>query len=279
MLARNAVRWERAHGSMPPRTLLTRDLRSATAQLRTVCGAVWQFADHLLAAPGAALEAWQILDLKTLKARLRAFDAGAIRVGESWQRRVSDVSGQSSTPGEAAFLDLRAALDQVTSVEGRLLRPAELVQNPRIAARWLDAMDELVWAADRVARNQQYAVAGLILDGRLFVPRRDVAKLNLIYLRRPGGGSRPLQAHWVRTNLANCFDDLTDALAWSAGHLTAASDVARRLAGTSHQSRPGGEEHTRIPAPYIEAPSRPRRTIFSETGITDPGQVPEELDR
>jgi hypothetical protein len=247
--------------------------------LRTVCGAVWQLADNLLAAPVAALESRQLLDLTTLKARLRAFEAGAIRVGACWQRRVSDVSGQSSTPGEIAFLDLRAALDEVMRPDSRSLPLAELVQNRRIAAGLLDAMDELVWAADRVARSQQDAVAGLILEGRLFVPRRDVAKLNLIYLRRPGGGSRPLQAHWVRTNLANCFDDLTDALAWSADHLAAASDVARRLAGTSHQSRPGGEEHTRIPAPYIEASSRSRRAGSPDTGIADPGQVLEELDR
>lgn len=46
LLARSAARWERAHGSIAPLTLLTRDLRSTTAQLRTVCGytGTWQMA-------------------------------------------------------------------------------------------------------------------------------------------------------------------------------------------------------------------------------------------
>jgi hypothetical protein len=279
MLARNAARWERAHASIPPLTLLTRDLRSTTAQLRTVCGHVWHLADHLLAAPSAELDAGQQLDLRTLKAGMRAVDAGANRVAQSWRRRVSDLSGQSNTPGEVAFLDLRAALDRVMRRDGRLIRPGELAPNRRVAAGLLDAMDELVWSADQVAGKQQHAVAGLILEGRLFVPRLDVAKVNLIYLRRPGGGSRPLQSRWVRTNLANCFDELTQALAWSADHLTVAVDVARRLAGTSHQSRPAGEEHTRIPAPYLDVPNRRRRIVPSSTGIADPGQEPMELDR
>jgi hypothetical protein len=105
-------------------------------------------------------------------------------------------------------------------------------------------------------------------------------KLDLSYLRRPTGGSRPLQARWVRTNFANCFDELTQALAWSADHLTVAVDVTRRLAGTSQQTaRPAGEEHTRMPAPYLDVPNRPRRTVPTSTGIADPGQEAMELDR
>lgn len=57
LLSRYAARWERAHQSMPPRTMLTRDLRSTTAQLRTVCGHVWHLADQTLAAPSADLVA------------------------------------------------------------------------------------------------------------------------------------------------------------------------------------------------------------------------------
>jgi hypothetical protein len=279
-LARHAARWERAHASTPPLTLLTRDLRSTTAQLRTVCGHVWHLADHLLAAPAARMDAWQQLDLKTLKAGMRAVEAGALTVAASWRRRVSDLSGQSYTPGEVAFLDLRAALDRVVRSGGCLLSPGELAPNRRVAVGLLDAMDELVWSADQVARRQQNAVSALILEGRLFVPRHDVARLDLSYLRRPTGGSRPLQARWVRTNFANCFEELTQALAWSADHLTVAVDVTRRLAGTSHQTvRPAGEEHTRMPAPYLDVPNRSRRVAPSSTGIADPGQEAMELDR
>ncbi|GAB2679261.1 hypothetical protein [Kribbella swartbergensis] len=278
-LVHHSARWERAHASVPPLTLLTRDLRSTTAQLRTVCRHVWRFADHLLAAPQAELDARQRLDLMTLKAGLRAFEAGAVRAAECWRRRLSDLRGQSSSPGEVAFLDLRAALDQVVRSDGRLLSPAELVPNGRAAAALLDAMDELLWSADQVARNQKHAVAGLILEGRLFVPRREVARANLTYLRRPSGGSRPLQARWVRTNLANCFDELTDGMTWSVDHLAVAADVARRLAGTSHQSRPAGEERMRAPAPYLDVPNKPRRTKPYGTGIANPGPEPAELER
>jgi hypothetical protein len=280
LLAQSAARWERAHESVAPLTLLTRDLRSTTAQLRTVCGYTWHLADRLLsAAPAVQLDARLQVDLRTLKAGLRTFDAGAMRVAQSWQRRVSDVSGQSSIPGEVAFLDLSGALNRVIRRDGLLLQSQELVPSRRAAAGLLDAIDELVCSADRVCRLQQHAVAGLILEGRLFVPRRELARLYPVYLRRPGAGSRSPQSRWVRTNLPSCFDGLTDALAWSADHLTVASDVARRMAGTSYQSRPYGEERTRMPPPYLEVPNRPRRTIPRSTGFVNPGQEPVGLDR
>jgi hypothetical protein len=277
-IARAAARWERAHASVEPLSLLTRDLRSATAQLRTVCGHASHLAARLLSASTAGLDARQQLDLKTLKAGLRAVDAGAVQVARSWQRRVSDLNGQSNTPGEIAFLDLRAALDRVVRPEGELLWPDELAPSQLAAMRLLDAVDELIWSAEQVARRQQNAVAGLIMEGRLFVPRHEIAKLDLRYFRRPGGGSRPLQARWMPTNAPVYFEDLTQALAWSADHLTVASSVARRLAGTSRHARPTGEEHTRTPAPCLDVPNRPRRTAAS-TGIADPGQEPAELGR
>ena len=110
----------------------------------------------------------------------------------------------------------------------------------------------------------------LIRVGRLFVPRHEVAKVDLMYLRRPGGGSRPLQARWVPTSLATCFDELTDALDWSSGQLTIASEVARRLAGTSRQARPRAVRHVREAAPYLELQT-PR--------IWDPGPELAGLDR
>lgn len=188
------------------------------------------------------------------------------------------MSGQSNTPGEVAFLDLSTALNRVIRRDGQLLQAQDLVPNRRTAAELLDAIDELVCSAHRVARFQQHAVAGLILEGRLFVPRRELARRYPMYLRRPGAGSRSPQARWVRTNLPNCFDELTDALAWSADHLTVAADVARRMAGTAYQSRPYCEERTRMPPPYLEVPNKPRRSIPS-TGFANPGQESVGLDR
>jgi hypothetical protein len=280
LLARNAARWERGHESVSPLTLLTRDLRSTTAQLRTVCGYAWHLADHLIsAAPSVGLDAHIQLDLRRLKLALRAFDVGAMRVAQSWQRRVSDVSGQSNTPGEVAFLDLSTVLNRIIRRDGLLLPSKDLVPNRRVAACLLDAMDELVCSADRVARIQQRAVAGQILEGRLFVPRGELAKREPTYLRPPGAGSRSPQARWVRTNRADCFEELTNALGWSIDHLSVAAALARRLAGTSYQSRPYGEEHTRMPPLVPDVPNRPRRTVASGTGSADPGQEPAGLDR
>ncbi|MEV0283510.1 hypothetical protein AB0H36_05250 [Kribbella sp. NPDC050820] len=279
LVARCAARWERAHACVAPLTLLTRDLRSMTSQLRTVCGYSSYLVQQLLGAPAAGLDAGQQLELKTLRAGLGAVEEGAIRVAKSWQRRMSDLSGQSRTPGEAAFLDLRAALDRVVRPQGGLLQPAELVPNQRAAMGLLDAIDELVWSADQVARQQQVAVAGLIVEARLFVPRHEVARRDLRYLRRPGGGARLLQTHWVSTGLPIHFDELTEALAWSVDHLAVASSVASRLAGTSRLARPAGEEHLRVPPPYLDVPNVLRRTTPSSTPIADPGQEPAGLDR
>jgi hypothetical protein len=108
-IARTAARWERAHDAMDTLSLLTRDLRSATAQLRTACGYASHLAAHLLCAL-AGMDARQQLDLKTLAAGLRAVDAGAVQASKSWHRRVSDLNGQGNTPGEIAFLDLELHL-------------------------------------------------------------------------------------------------------------------------------------------------------------------------
>lgn len=276
LLARAAARWARAHEVLPPTSLLTRDLRSTTAQLRTVCGYAAHVVDHLLATPAADLDAGQVLDLKILKAGLRSADDGAMRVAESWRRRLSDLTGLSTTPGEIAFDELREALDSVVRRDGRLLRPAELVRSRRAAGGLLDALDELVSSTDRVATYQQSAVAGLIRTGRLFVPRHQAARVELLYLRRPGGGSRPLQSCWVRTNIPDCFDELTQALAWSVDHLAVATGIARRLTGTERQLRPTGDEHTRAPAPYM---NNLRRADVSSAWIADPGQEAVELAR
>lgn len=258
MIAPAAARWERAHASMPPEAVLTRDLRSTTAQLRTVGGYVWQVANHLLSAPTAALDAGQRLDLKVIRSELQSFGASVGRVESIWRRRVSDLSGQSDSQGEVAFLDLKGAVDRVLRDD----RARGLVSDHRTAAEFLDVADELLWCTEQVSRHQQRAVSWLIGAGRLFVPRHEAARVDICYLRRPVGGSRPLQAKWVRTDLAGCFDELRDDLADAADHLKAAAGVARRLAGTSALSRRTAERGTRTPQPYVDG------TYW----IADPGQ-------
>ncbi|TCO37622.1 hypothetical protein EV646_1239 [Kribbella antiqua] len=276
LLARCAGRWERGHQSIPPLTLLSRDLRSMTAQLRTVCGYTWHLADHLLAMTAAlGLGALLELDLRTMKVALRTFDDGAMRVARCWQRRVSDVSGRSNTAGEVAFLELVRIFDRVVRRDGALLAPSELVPTPQAAAALLDAMDELVYSADRVVRMQQQAVAGLIVEGRLFVPRHELAKRDPRYLRRPGAGSRSPQVRWVRTSRADCFDELTDALQWSVDHLSVAADLARRMAGTCHQSRPyGAARNPVMPPPFVDVRKKADRFVADSTGSGNPGQEP-----
>lgn len=73
----------------------------------------------------------------------------------------------------------------------------------------------------------------------------------------------------MRTDLAGCFDELRDDLADAADHLKAASDVARRLAGTSALSRRTAELGMRIPQPYVDGTYR----------IADPGQEFADLVR
>jgi hypothetical protein len=262
MIAPAAARWERAHASMPPAAVLTRDLRSTTAQLRTVGGYVCHLATHLWSAPASGLDARQRRDLKVIIGELRGFGASAGRVESTWRRRLSDLSGLSDSQGEVAFLDLKGAVDRITRDERGFRTARELVPDHRSAAGLLDVADELLWCTEQVSRHQQQTVSWLVGAGRLFVPRQEAARVDIFYLRRPVGGSRPLQAKWVRTDLAGCFDELRDDLADAADHLTAASNVARRLAGTSALSRRTAEPGLRIPQPYVDGTYR----------IADPGQ-------
>ncbi|TCC52141.1 hypothetical protein E0H73_40095 [Kribbella pittospori] len=277
LISWHAARWERAHDAVPARTLLTRDLRSTTAQLRTVCGHAWHLASHLRKAATADLDTCQRLDLAALMKALRAFDTGAAVVTDAWRRRVSDVGGRSNAPAEVVFLELQATLAGVVRHDRRLLSPDALVPNGRVAARLLDVVDELMWSADQVARKQQEAVAGLILHGRLFVPQREAKMLEVAYPSRRGRTGMHPRARWVRTNLPNHFEQLTDALTWSSEHLGVASEIARRLTGTSNHARPAGKRHGRIPAPYLD-PTTLRRAVAGP-GFPDPGQEPVDLVR
>ncbi|WP_405056853.1 hypothetical protein OG474_29450 [Kribbella sp. NBC_01505] len=253
MLPRHAARWERADDSVTVESLLTRDLRSTTAQIRTVCGYVWHLADHLLASDHAELGDGQRLELGVLKQAVRSAEAGALRTAESWRRRLSDLDGLAGTPSEAAFMDLRAALSRFVRPGGGLLEADSLVPDHGHAVSILQAVDEIVWSAEQVARRQQRATAALVSQGRLFVPREDINRRDLRYLNRPVN-TRPLQSRWLRTTQPELFVGLTACLAWTADHLTVASEIARRLAGTSQERRPSHGQPWRSPGPYLAIP-------------------------
>jgi hypothetical protein len=271
LLAWMAVRWERAHLDVEPHTLLTRDLRSGTSQLRTICGYAWHLTDCITSmAEEVGLDAQHQVDLARLREALRAFDTASARVTRSWQRRVSDVGGQSGMPGEVAFLDLRSAIDAVLRSEDDLLPPRELIPHRRQAMAALDALDELVDAAARVARFQQFAVDDLIRAGSLFIPRRDMSSRVLPHysrrVLRPDSGSR-----WTRTTIAMYFSELTNTLAQGAAHLSIAADLARALSGTSHHSRPLGDKYPRMVPPPLQAS---RFLVAESTGFPDQGPEP-----
>lgn len=101
MIGPAAARWERAHALMPPAAVLTRDLRSTTAQLRTVGGYVCHLATSLLSAPASGLDARERRDLKVIISELRGFGASAGRVESTWRRRLSDLSGLSDSQGRS----------------------------------------------------------------------------------------------------------------------------------------------------------------------------------
>ncbi|MFK4087514.1 hypothetical protein ACI2LF_25620 [Kribbella sp. NPDC020789] len=256
MLARYASCWERADDSVALESLLTRDLRSTTAQIRSVCGYVWHLTDGLLASSHADLESRQRLDLGVLKGSIHAAEAGALRVAESWRRRLSDLYGQTGTPSEAMFAVLKTALDGAVRPGGHVLDADVLIPDAATAGRLLEVVDELVWSAEQVTRRQQRAVAALISQGRFLVPRQDLSQLDLRYMRTPMH-SRPLQTRWLRTTQPAFFAELTGCLAWSADHLALASRAARRLASTSQERRPDPGGPVRSPAPYLELPELP----------------------
>jgi hypothetical protein len=261
MVASAAVRWERAHASIPPQTVLTRDLRSTTAQLRAVGGFLGYMVSDLLSSPSAGLDAGERQTLLSVRHELQGFAVSARGVERAWRRRLSDLSGLSDSPGEEGFLDLRSSFLHVLR-DGQGLRGAsDLVPDRRAADRVFDVVDEVLWTTAQVAEHLQGTATWLIEAGRLFVPRSEAVLVDLSYLRRPSGGSRPLQAKWVRTDLEGCFEELTTDLAGAAEHLRVASAVFRRFAGTAGMSRRVAEPVTRLPQPCT-----------NDSRMEDPGQ-------
>lgn len=269
MIAPRAARWERAQASPGPEHVLSRDLRSTTAQLRTVGGQVWHMTTHLLSSPSAGLEASDRLDLQTIRRAMRRFDSGSFLVDRLLRQRLSDLNGPTSSLGEVAFQDLKDSVDALLRDDRGLHSPRDLAPNHRSAVQLIDSVDELLWSAERVARRQLDTVNWMIGAGRLFVPRREAVHVDVSYLRRPGGGARFLQQWWVRTDRVGCFEELTVGLADAADCLKVASNVARRLAGTSSMSRRTAEPCARAAPPHIDELS----------GIADPGQELADLSR
>jgi hypothetical protein len=240
---RVAALWQAAHEATSPCGLLTRDLRSTTAQLRTVCG----YASHLGAVLGTILPGTDER-LRALEPSLRSADLAAARVGQAWRTRLSDVNGRSDGPAEATFLEMLRALQRWLRDGDRLRRPEEVVRDEHVVATIREVVDELLHAAHRVAALHQKGVAWLIDAGRLFVPRPELAKRDPEYWVRPTVWLlRYPQPSWVRTNRRACFDELSEAIADMANQLAAAAEIARGMAGSSGQTRPFGPAHVTEP--------------------------------
>ncbi|WP_329484259.1 hypothetical protein OG555_19110 [Kribbella sp. NBC_01484] len=248
-VVRLAARWQSAHEATSAVGVLTRDLRSSTAQLRTVVG----YAAHLVGVLRAA--AGQSEDLRELAHALRAADGAASRVAHAWRTRLSDLNGRSDAPAEPLFAELLVALRNWLRDGKRLREPEDVVTDEQAAALVREVVDELMRAAHRVASVQQETVTWLVMRGELFVPRAELAKRDPEYeFRSSVWRLRYPQRHWVRTNRSSCFDELTSTLAELTDQLSVAADVAQRIAGTATLRRPFGSD--RVTAPPVAKRSR-----------------------
>ncbi|WP_328522644.1 hypothetical protein [Kribbella sp. NBC_00359] len=265
-----AARWQSAHDATSPGGVLARDLRSTTAQLRTVIG----YSRHLtglLNQTATSAEA-----TRELERALRTADSTTRHVMDSLRTRVSDMGGRSDAAAEAAFIELLQELRGWVSDGKRLKDRRELLVDSRAVAVAQDVIDELMHSAVRVAELQQETVAWLIARGQLFVPKPELGKRDPEFHNRPGVWRLKYpQPSWVRTNLASCFDQLTAELAALTKQLSIAADAARNIAGTSTLRRPYGPEHFSGP-PIVHA-SRWRWTpstydaLFSDTNFDPSG--------
>jgi hypothetical protein len=250
-VVRMAVRWRSAHETTSPRGVLTRDLRSSTAQLRTVVGYATHLAGVLSATRGVGEE------LPELARALRTANGAVVQVAHTWRTRLSDLNGRSDGLAEARFTELLAALRGWLRVGDRLREPSEVVTNEQSAAVVRDVLDELVHAAHRVATVQQETVGDLVMRGELFVPRAELAKRDPEYGFRPSVWRlRYPQPHWVRTNRSACFQELTSAMADVTDQLAVAAGLAERVAGTSGLHRPVGPERVSAPPVAKKSPWR-----------------------
>ncbi|MEV4267728.1 hypothetical protein [Kribbella sp. NPDC049584] len=235
-ISRLAAAWQVAHEATSPRTMLTRDLRSTTAQLRTVAGYLTHIAGLLQTAEGGRSD-----ELGSLAENLRSVAAADARVGMAWRSRLSDVSGRSDGAAELSFVHLLSALQRWLRDGDRLKRRDEVVPDAESAGRIREVVDELAHSGHRVASHHEESVWFLIQAGWLFVPKFELAKRDPEFDARPSVWRlRYPQPAWVRTTQASCFEELTSALAEATAHFANAAAISQRLAGTSEQHRPFG---------------------------------------
>ncbi|MFI7067074.1 hypothetical protein ACIBL3_39175 [Kribbella sp. NPDC050124] len=254
-----AARWQSAHEATTPGGTLTRDLRSTTAQLRTAVGYALHLADLLSQSAAATHELRQLVEA------LRTADVAAARVARGWRTRLSDLNGSSEGPAEATFVELLGVLRTWLRDGEHLRQSQDLIVDGRTAAVVRDVIDELVHSAARVAKVQQETLTWLVTQGHLFVPRVDLAKRDPEFDLRPDlWRLRYPQPAWVRTNQSSCFDQVTADLAEVAHSLSAAAQVARRIAGTTDLRRPFGPERVTAPPVAKRSPWR-----WSQQASTD----------
>jgi hypothetical protein len=248
---RLAAKWQAAHEGTPAAGVLTRDLRSTTAQLRTMIG----YASHLVGVLSVTSVADR--DLRELAVALRTAAGGVARIAHAWRTRLSDLNGRSEGPAEPLFAGVLEALRSWLREGERLREPEDVVDDARSATVVREVVDELVHAAHRVATVQQETVAALVMRGELFVPRAELAKRDPEFAVRPSVWRlRYPQPHWVRTNRSSCFEDLTSALTEVTEQLCLAAGLAQRIAGTTAVRRPFGPERVVAPPTARRSPWR-----------------------
>lgn len=240
-VAELAASWQRAHEEIPARVLLTRDLRSITAQVRSAGGYAAHFANALVqACPDVGIEPWMVADLRKIGEEAERAEAAGKAVAMGWRSRLSDLNGRSDHPGVHHYVVLLGELRRLTMRDGRTVTAPELVTSQRSAYALIDALDELAHATHRVAQLQQEATAELIGVGGLFAPTVVVARNNPDY-RHGNGNPRPTRpGSWARTTRPQDFTELTRSLDELEQHWSKTATLARRVAATPGQLRPYG---------------------------------------
>ncbi|MGC4939893.1 hypothetical protein [Kribbella sp. DT2] len=274
-IAYTAAHWERLNDEVPARSLLTRDLRSVTAQIRTAAG----HGRYLVRAVGSSAERLgfgdaTILRLRTANTALRRSDASSIRTAAAWSRNVSDLGGVTTLPGDVAFGELHDAVRRAIGGPGGALRPAEeLIPDRWTAGALLEAVDELVHSSHQVALMQRRAVFDLVMAGRLFIPRLHAVRLDPAYLQLTAAPIGKRQRTWVRAERIDFVPELTTSLASVTELLGEAALACRQLADTDDERRPTRlEPPTRPGSPDR---SRKRRAVASRPDQPDTGPAVE----
>ncbi|ONI79096.1 hypothetical protein BWI15_00175 [Kribbella sp. ALI-6-A] len=270
-IAHAAAHWQRLHEEIPAQSLLTRDLRSITAQVRTAAG----HGRYLVRAVGASAQRLgfggpAILRLRKANTALRRTDASAIRTTAAWNRHVSDLGGTTSLPGEFAFRELHEAVRGTVALpSGALRSTAELIPDRWTADAVLEAVDELVHSAHQVAVMQQRAVFDLVTAGRLFVSRSQAIRADPAYQQLTVAPIGRRQRSWVRVERIDFVPELTESLAAGVDLLGEAALACRQLAHTDVQRRPTRlESPTRIAGP--DPKRRPRKAVAQRPDQPDP---------